>query len=140
MSNFLTKNWKYSNDIGLLIIRIVFCVVLLYGHGAGKLSTVFSGAEIQFGDPLGLGAEVSFYLAAFAEGICAILLILGLFTRYAAIILTINFIVIIYLHAFLVGDGFGVLELRYLYIAAFIALIFTGPGKISLDYAFFNKS
>ncbi len=137
--NILTKDWKNGRDLGLLIIRVVFGIVLLYGHGAEKLSTIFSGQEIQFMDPIGLGANLSFYLAAFAEGICSILLILGLFSRLASVILTINFIVITILHAFIMGDGFNILELRFLYLSAFLATFFIGPGRYSLDYLFFNN-
>jgi putative oxidoreductase len=137
--SILTKDWKYSKDIGLLILRLVFGLVLVYGHGSEKLSVIFSGQEIKFMDPIGIGTNLSFFLAAFAEGICSILLILGLFGRFAALILTINFIVIFSFHAFMVGDGFRILELRFLYLFTFIALIFTGPGKISLDYLLFNK-
>lgn len=132
--NILTKEWKYSKDIGIFILRLVFGLVLIYGHGSGKLATIFSGDEIKFMDPIGIGANLSFYLAAFAEGICAILLILGLFERFAALILAINFLVIFIFHAFMVGDGFTILEPRFFYLFSFIALIFTGPGRISLDY------
>ena len=90
----LNKDWKAGKEFSILILRLVAGFVLLYGHGFGKLSTIFTGQEIKFFDPIGIGANLSFYLAAFAEGICAILLMLGLFTRYAAIVLAINFLVI----------------------------------------------
>lgn len=133
---FLFKDWKYGKDLGVLIFRIVFGSILLYGHGLGKLSTIFSGEEIQFMDPIGIGNEISFYLAAFAEGICAILLILGLFTRPAAAILVVNFLVVL-LHHF--GDGFAILELRLFYLLSYTALIITGGGLFSLDYLFFGR-
>lgn len=126
-------------DFGLLIIRIVFGFVLLYGHGWEKLSVIFSGQEIQFMDPIGIGPKLSFYLAAFAEGICSILLILGIFSRFAATVLTLNFIVILFFHAFLAKDGFEILEMRYLYLAVFLALIFTGAGRYSIDFATARK-
>lgn len=137
--NFLVSESKSVKDFGLLIIRVVSGLVLLYGHGYSKMIKLFSGQEIKFGDPIGLGTELSFYLVVFAEGICAILLILGLFTRYAAIILTFNFCIIFLVHAVFNKDGFKHLELIYLYTSAFFALIFAGPGKYSLDYALFNK-
>ncbi len=135
----LTKETKWSNNLGLLILRLIFGLVLLYGHGFGKLSTVFSGQEIHFMDPIGLGSTLSFYLAAFAEGICAILLILGLFSRFASVVLLLNFLVIFCFHAFMIGDGFTILEPRFFYLFAFVALTFTGPGRISLDFLLFNK-
>ncbi|WP_051285100.1 DoxX family protein [Aequorivita capsosiphonis] len=139
-TNFLIREYTTAHDIGLLILRLVFAFVLLYGHGYGKMNVILSGQEIQFMDPIGIGMEVSFYLAAFAEGICAILLILGLFSRIASLILTINFVVIFIFHAYILGDTFEILELRYLYFFAFLALTFTGPGKFSLDYMFFSHT
>ena len=139
IKKFLFKDCKTANDVGLLIFRLTLGLVLLYGHGAGKLSTIFSGQEIQFMDPIGIGANLSFYMAAFAEGICAILLILGLFSRFASLVLTVNFIVIFIFHAFILKDGFEVLELRFLYLLPFIALTFTGAGKYSFDNIFFKN-
>jgi putative oxidoreductase len=137
--NLLTSDWKIGRDTGLLIIRLVFGLVLFYGHGFEKMSVIISGQEIQFMDPIGIGAGTSYHLAAFAEGVCAILLILGLFSRIATLILSINFLVIFIFHAFMVGDGFAVLELRFFYLFAFIGLTLTGPGRFSLDYLFFHR-
>ena len=135
----LTGDWKIGRDTGLLILRLVFGLVLLYGHGFEKMSVILSGKEIQFMDPIGIGADTSYHLAAFAEGVCAILLILGLFSRIATLILSINFLVIFIFHAFIVGDGFSVLELRFLYLFAFIGLTLIGPGRFSLDFLFFQR-
>lgn len=130
MKNLLFGEWKDGKDLGLFLIRVVVAFVLLYGHGFEKLGVVFSGQEPQFFDPIGIGANLSFYLAAFAEGICALLILAGAFTRLAAIFLTINFMVILYVHA---AAGFGELEMRILYIISFIVLIITGAGKFSVD-------
>ncbi|MBS1758569.1 MAG: DoxX family protein [Bacteroidetes bacterium] len=134
----INKEWSAGKDLGLFILRVAVAIALLYGHGFGKLSVIFGGKEIQFMDPIGIGANLSFYLAAFAEGICAILLVLGLFTRLAALVLTINFLVILYFHGVKVGDGFSDLEHIFLYFFAFLTILFAGAGKISLDY-FLNK-
>lgn len=137
--NLLTGNWIEGHNIGLLIFRLVFGIVLLYGHGFEKMYVILSGREIQFMDPIGFGATTSYYMAALAEGVCAILLILGLFSRIATLILSINFLVIFIFHAFMIGDGFDILELRFFYLFCFIALTLTGPGKLSLDYLLFWK-
>lgn len=139
IKNFLFKDCKSGKDFALLIFRLTLGFVLLYGHGAGKLSTIFSGQEIQFMDPIGIGATPSFYMAAFAEGICSILLILGLFSRFASLMLTVNFIVIFIFHAFIIKDGFEILELRFLYLLPFIALTCSGGGKYALDHLFFKN-
>ncbi len=135
---YLTKDYGKGNDYGLLILRVVAGLVLFYGHGAEKMTTLFSGQEIQFLDPIGLGSTTSFYLATFAEAICSILLIFGLFTRWASLVLVINFLVILIFHIFMVKDGFPVLEVRFFYLASYVALLLLGPGRISLDYLLFK--
>ncbi|MFZ1800149.1 MAG: DoxX family protein [Chitinophagaceae bacterium] len=137
--NFITSEGRTSRDTGLLILRLVFGLVLFYGHGFEKLSVILGGQQIQFMDPIGIGANTSYYMAGFAEGVCALLLILGLFSRIATIILSVNFLVIFIFHAFMNGDGFQVLELRFLYLFSFIALTLTGPGRLSLDYLLFQR-
>lgn len=136
---YMTKDYGRGNDFGLFILRIVAALVLFYGHGMEKFSTITGGGEIQFLDPIGIGATTSFYMASFAEIICAVLLIIGLFSRWAAAVLTLNFIVINIFHAFIAKDGFPVLELRFLYLASFFALFLLGPGRISLDYLIFGS-
>lgn len=138
-TNFLIREYSTARDMGLLILRLVFAIVLLYGHGYGKMSVILGGQEIQFMDPIGIGMVTSFYLAAFAEGICAILLIFGLFSRVASLILTINFMVIFIFHAYIIGDAFEILEMRYLYLFTFLALTLMGPGRFSLDYMLFSR-
>lgn len=135
----LSKEWKPGIHLGLFILRVAVCLVLVYGHGWGKLSTIFGGKEIQFFDPIGLGTNLSYYMAGFAEGICSLLLLVGLFSRYAALILSINFMVIFYVHGIQSQDGFQELEIIYLYLFSFIALLCAGPGKISLDYALASR-
>lgn len=136
----LTKNWAQSKDVGTLILRMGFGFLLLYAHGWGKLSTIFNGQEIKFMDPIGLGNNLSFYLAAFAEGVVAIFLFLGFFTRPAAIILIVNFLVILYAHVSMFGEPLLSLELQLFYLFAFLAILVLGPGKHSLDNLFFNKN
>lgn len=138
MLNFLTKDFKNGKDFALLILRLVFGLVLLYGHGFEKLTTIFSGEEIRFMDPIGIGEGLSFYLSAFAEGICAILLVAGFFTRFAALVLVLNFLVILRFHLGL-GDSIVILEPRFFYFFGFMALFFSGAGKFSLDYFLFNQ-
>lgn len=138
--NLFTKEWDLGKDFGILLLRVVFSVALLYGHGIDKLAVLFSGNEIQFLDPIGLGVHASFYLAMLAENLCSLLLILGLFTRINAAILAINFLVILVFHMIQVGDNFQVLEPRLFYFFAYLAFILTGGGKHSLDNLLFNKN
>ncbi len=91
---------------------------------------------MQFGDPLGIGPAASLHLSAFAEFICAILIILGLLTRLASIPLIINMAVAaLIVHS---ADDFGTKEMSLLYLGIFLTLFFTGPGKYSADRGIFR--
>ena len=83
-------------------------------------------------DFMGLGKSTSTALVIFAELACGILVILGLFTRLACIPIIILFVVIIFKAGN--ADFFGKQELPTAYIIPFIALLFTGAGRISVDH------
>jgi len=132
-SSFLSAN-ALASDLGLLILRIVSGGALLT-HGYPKFQKIVEG-NMQFGDPLGVGVATSLHLSAFAEFICAILIILGLLTRLASIPLIINMAV-----AFTIvhsADDFATKELYLLYLGMFLTLFFTGPGKYSVDRGIFK--
>jgi len=103
---------------------------MLFAHGWGKLKG-FSAISGKFPDPLGIGSAPSLAMAVFAEVFCAIALILGLFTRAAAIPLLITMIVA----AFIVhgANPFQKKEFALLYAIPFLVLILTGAGKFSID-------
>lgn len=127
-STFLSSS-SLSADLGLLILRVLSGAALL-SHGYPKFQKVISG-NMQFGDPLGIGPATSLHLSAFAEFICAILIILGLLTRLATIPLIINMAVAaLIVHS---ADDFGTRELSLLYLGIFLTIFFTGPGRYSVD-------
>lgn len=137
--NMLIKETEASRDMALLIVRLIFGFAVFYAHGMGKLSVIIGPDEIQFFDPIGIGAKLSFILAGIAEGICGILIILGLFMRLGTIILILNFIVIVVFHGIINKEGFGGYEMPLLYLATWVALFISGPGKLSLDYILFGR-
>lgn len=124
-----------STDWALLALRI-FAGGAMLSHGIPKLIKALNG-DLGFGDPLGIGSELSFILVIFAEFLCSILLILGLTTRFALIPLMITMAVGYFIvHG---GDDFASKELPFLYLSIYIVLFLTGPGKFSLDARIFGS-
>jgi putative oxidoreductase len=126
--NFLPR----SNDTALLVLRIWFGGSLLFLHGWGKL-VGFSSMSSQFLDPFGIGKTPSLALAVAGELVCSALLMLGLFTRVAALGAGLTMLTAFWFaHGHrLTGTGNG--EMAFLYLGAFVALFIAGAGKFSLD-------
>lgn len=122
-------------DLGLLILRLFAGLAMALQHGVGKLQKLFSG-DIQFPDPLGIGAVPSLVLAGSAEFFCAVAVALGLFTRLMSIPLAFTMAVA----AFIVHghDPFDRKEMALLYFVIFITLSLTGPGRLSVDHKLFG--
>ncbi|MEX2601141.1 MAG: DoxX family protein [Balneolaceae bacterium] len=122
-------------DLSILVLRIG-AAALIMTHGYPKLMRILDG-NFGFGDPIGLGPEVSLFLVTFAEFFCALLLMAGFLTRFALIPLIINMSVIAFIaHG---DDPFSRQELPLFFLIAFVTLFFTGAGRYSLDQLFFNR-
>jgi putative oxidoreductase len=80
---------------------------------------------------MGLGQTMSLALVVFAEFFCSLFLILGLFTRLATIPLIITMCVVVFKVS--KADVFGDAQTATLYLIGYVALLFTGPGKVSVD-------
>ena len=124
---------KYSNtafSFATLILRLGLGILMLMAHGYDKLQH-FAKYSVGFSDPFHLGSKISLSLDIFAEFFCSCLLILGLFTRLACIpLIAAMCVALIYAHH---GNVFGVGEKSVLFLTGFIALLFLGPGKVSVD-------
>ncbi len=123
---------KYSDStisFSLLLLRFSLGGLMI-PHGYKKLMN-FANKSSGFTDPFQIGGPASMSLTIFAEFFCAIFIVLGLMTRLACIPLIIAMgVAVFYSHN---GQVFGDGETAALYLAGFIALLFTGPGKISMD-------
>ncbi len=131
MKSLFNTHYNHNTlDVVFFMLR-VGAACLMLTHGMSKLGVALSDAEIQFGDPIGMGMKTTFYLAIFAEVICSGFLILGLATRFVLIPLIATMAVA----AFVVHpvDGFQRMELPMLYLLTFVFLLFAGPGRFSLD-------
>lgn len=127
---------KYLNLV-ILLFRITVAVFMLT-HGWPKLNKLLAGGEIQFGDPLGMGATPSLVLAVFAEFLCSVFIAFGFGTRLA----TLPLIITMSVAAFIVhgADPFGRKELALMYLLIYIFLFVVGSGKFSVDYYLTRKN
>ena len=116
-------------NTGLLILRLG-AGILMANHGYAKLEN-YNEMKLKFMEFMGLSPSITLALLIFAELVCAILIVIGLFTRLACIPLIISCTYALWKsHNW---DVFGAGELATLFLAAFITLLFTGPGKASID-------
>jgi len=111
-------------DISLLLLRLYVGFAMFYGHGLRKFNKLLGDEEITFADPFGIGPAPSLALAVFAEVFCSVLIVLGLFTRWATIPLIITMLVAwLMVHS---GDPFGDQELPVFYLVSYIVLFLQG--------------
>jgi len=121
-----------NTDMGLLLLRVGVSLSLFLKHGLEKL-TGYSRMVQHFPDPIHIGAHASLAYALVTDGICTILIAVGLFTRPASALLLINLLTAFFFvhHAAFFKDGH--VELVAVYIIVFAAILVTGPGGFSID-------
>lgn len=130
--NYNNSNFSsIPKDIILLAVR-VFVGFAMLSHGFPKLQMLLAGGKIEFFDFMGLGSQVSLILTVFAEFVCSILLILGLFTRVSLGFLIFTMIIA----AFVVhgADPFEKREMALVYLSVYLLLMVIGAGKVSVDH------
>lgn len=97
----------------------------------------FADIQANFPFPLDvIPAEISWQLATWAELAAPVALVLGLFTRFASLILIVLTLVAwISVHA---GNGYNICDngfkLPLIYLAALVPLLLSGPGRLSFDH------
>ncbi|MGH3718161.1 MAG: DoxX family protein [Pseudonocardiaceae bacterium] len=129
-----------GSDVALLLLRAMIGVVFI-AHGAQKLFGVFGGSGLEamahFMAGLGLRPGMFFaVLGGLAEFGGGLLLLVGLLTPLAGLIITGNMVVAIALvsghDGFIARGGVGY-EYNLVLIAIALALVIAGPGRLSLD-------
>ncbi len=123
-----------SEDTGKLVLRVALGVLMLL-HGIAKITGGIDpivGMVTKAGLPPALG-----YLVYVGEVLAPILLIFGVWTRVAALVVAVNMIVAIGLvHAhelFTISKTSGwALELQGMYLFTAVAVMLLGAGRMSI--------
>ena len=124
-----------SEDIGKLVLRITLAILILL-HGVSKLQ---NGIDFISGLVSGAGLPSAFaYLVYIGEVVAPLLVLIGLFTRPAALLIAVNMIVAIVLVHMgelftFTNSGGWALELQGMFLFTAIAMSLLGPGRYSLD-------
>jgi putative oxidoreductase len=144
------RNWLYccpvertGASVGLLIVRVVIGLAFVF-HGWMK---VMSGGQFVLTHWMGADAPVPGWLqavAALVEFLGGGLLVLGLLTRLAALLLAIQMIVALGMVHLPKGDPFVAVgqssfELPAAYLAISLLFLIAGPGRFSLDALLFGR-
>jgi putative oxidoreductase len=133
-SLLLFKFFPAKTDCALLVLRLIAGLSLFLKHGTEKLFG-FSQMTAHLPGPPTIGMILLLLFATLSDGICSLLVVLGLATRWAALIIFINIFGAwaVFHHFLFFGRQADHGELIVLYLAASLALFLAGPGKYSLD-------
>jgi putative oxidoreductase len=138
MANASITGSRYEStttlDVARLLLRVMLGLLILL-HGISKIRGG-PGFILDIVDKAGL-PEPFGYLVYLGEVAAPILVIIGLFTRAAALVIAINMIVAIVLvhigQFFTLADTGGwALELQGLYVAVAVAVALLGAGRYSV--------
>lgn len=119
-------------DAALLALRIYVGVFLMWGTWDNVTSAArmeeFAGFLSSVGSPM---PEIAAPVSVYAQFICGALILLGLLTRWAGLLMTFNFIVAVWL----LHDVQDFRELFPPLIMVFVPLVLAthGAGRYSLD-------
>jgi putative oxidoreductase len=122
-----------GQDFGLLFLRVSGALFLLWVHGLPKLLNYT--AQLQnIEDPFQLGANVTLILAIFAEVLCPLLIIAGVFVRLACLpILCVLLIALLIVHPqWSIEEG----QFGWLLLIVFTSTFIAGPGRLALNVRF----
>ena len=117
-------------NAGLFFLRLTGCLLLLHVHGLPKVFN-FSEELTRIEDPFGLGPWMSLLPAIFAEVVCPIFILIGLFTRLACLpIIGVLLVAMVFVHPeWSVAEG----QFGWLLLIIFTTLAITGPGSWSVN-------
>ena len=126
--NFL----KQYGDLSLLSLRILTGAFLIYGTQDNVLSDARMQEFVQFLTKRGfVWPELMAPLSVYAQFICGVLLVIGLLTRWAGLLMTFNFIVAVVMVHWLQDFRGWWPAIVLVFISLHFALY--GAGRYSVD-------
>jgi len=136
LGRLLVSPKPFAPDVGLLLMRVLVGAGMAWLHGFEKLPPDQSFIDLI--ERLGFPAPEFFaWAAVLAELIGGILLVLGLLTRPGAFMVLGTMLVAAFLRY--KGMDLEPREKSLLYASVSACLLFTGPGRFSLDWLWFRK-
>jgi putative oxidoreductase len=126
---------RLDDDIGKLILRLALGLLLL-PHGIAKLITGTGGVQRMLANAG--WPEFLAYGVFVGEIVAPVMLIVGFYARWGAVVVVINMVVAILLahaHEIFHVKGFGgwSIELQAFFLLTALALVFTGPGILAIN-------
>ena len=123
---------KRNQHLGVFLLRIFIGVRLIYGVHDNVLSWEdmirFSAFLKEFHFPFPLACAI---ISVYAQLVAGILILLGWFTRYAALLMIINFLIaVIMVHR---NESFEAMTAPLAILFCCLLFLFHGPGGISVD-------
>lgn len=131
----LGRHYAFTSDLAYLIVRVT-AGLFVFMHGWIKLTAMTHAGLVGYFTKLGLEPAVFFATyVRFNETVVALLLMIGLFTRLAAILLIIEFITLIAVVHIPRGWGMALngVEFPLFWLLILIAVLLRGGGPYSLD-------
>lgn len=118
-----------------LILRLALGIAFIVA-GYTKLSNMSMVVEM-FSQFFGGAGPALAWIVAIVELIAGIAVLVGFFTRWAA--LAIAVIMLVALFVVHLGDGYNGMQLPIAYFAMSLALLFKGSGKVSVECDLMKK-
>tara|TARA_B100000530_G_scaffold322835_1_gene258154 strand:- start:48 stop:497 length:450 start_codon:yes stop_codon:yes gene_type:complete len=129
-------------DISLFILRFLPSYYMIANHGwkkitnpekwerYGKFFTKYFGDNLDFANiPFG-------FMASFSESICAVMVLLGILTQPASILIAFTMLVAALHHI----TGTGSPENALVFFSIYTTITLAGPGRYSLDSFIFLRN
>lgn len=131
----LGQYYAFTSDLAYLVVRVT-AGIFVFMHGWTKVTVMTHAGLVGYFSKLGLEPAVFFATyVRFNETVVALLLTVGLLTRFAAISLIIEFIILIVCVHIPRGWGMALngVEFPLFWLLVLIAILLRGGGPWSVD-------